>query len=108
VDSTNCASTSQTCYYSANNASELSAAFVDIAGKVAGCTYELSDIPEYLNYLFVYLDYQNGANPVRIERPTSWSYDATSNSVTIQGTACDLVKSGTVIPVVIEGCYDGE
>ena len=110
VSDSNCANTTAatgiTCYYNAGT--NLLAAFSNIAGQVAGCAYILSSPPAKPELLFVYLDYQDGNDPVRLERdPThtsNWDFDTLTNQVTIYGAQCDLVKAGTVTPVVIMGC----
>jgi hypothetical protein len=111
IDAASCDVTTPTCYYSAQNAASLTAAFQDIAGRIAGCAYSLSSVPPDSDLLFVYLDHQDGQNPERIERDlthtTNWDYDTLANQVTIYGAQCDAVKSGLVVPVVILGCDTG-
>jgi hypothetical protein len=111
VDETNCDSATATCFYSAQDTAELTAAFEEIAGRVAGCTYSLNSMPPDANRLFVYLDYQTGANPVRLERDPShtsaWDFDTLTNQVTLYGTECNLVNTGSAVPIVILGCDTG-
>ena len=102
-------STGIMCYYNAGT--DLLPAFENIAGQVAGCAYVLTSVPPKPSLLFVYLDHQDGSDPIRIERdPThtsNWDFDTVANQLTIYGAECDQVKAGTVAPVVILGCDTG-
>ncbi len=99
------------CYYEANNLDTLSAAFNEIAGLVASCSFYLDSVPDNLSQLNVYFDYGGGQDPVRLPRdPThqdNWDYDGIANQLNFYGNACQTVQDGTATPRVIYVCRDG-
>lgn len=113
IDSTNCNTESFTCYYQADDAAQLLAAFRDIAGSVASCSFSLSKQPSSPDQLFVYVDYEPG-NPANdpgtpLGTNTSdpdgyWQYDDSTVTVEFFGKACDDIQAGTAVPAVIFGC----
>ncbi|MEK7706150.1 MAG: hypothetical protein AAB426_14410, partial [Myxococcota bacterium] len=107
VDADNCATTSATCYFDAQDAAGLSTAFASIAGEVASCTYTLAQAPEAANYLYVYLR-DGGGTEVRIEPgPDGWAYDIDSNQVALLGSTCETVKAGLATPKLYIACVGG-
>ena len=127
VDETNCSSTSETCFFRADDATELSAAFQDIVGTVASCSYALGETPPDEDRLYIYLDYHCSdrtsesdcllgvdctwasdncsGEAVRLEKDSgSWVYDQSLNQIDFLGSECDAIKSGTVSPLVVYGC----
>ncbi|MEE8409002.1 MAG: hypothetical protein V3T05_05315 [Myxococcota bacterium] len=116
IDDTNCNTTSVTCFYNADNATELSNAFATIAGRIASCTYNIDPPPPTWSRLFVYLDYPgtlptecNGINPCRLEESaTTWTRDVASSSINFHATYCDDLQSAAAAPLILFGCCVGE
>jgi len=88
---------------SANNEAELIMALEDIAAAVLSCDIALSEVPPDPDELFVFF---NDQTPAIENDPTNgWTYDAGTNTVTFNGSACDLIRSGAVTDIdVVFGC----
>jgi hypothetical protein len=88
-------------YYQADNEAALEAAFDQIAGEVATCTYTLSSNPGDPTRIFVFLD----GNP--IARDTShangWDYEPAAMRLTFYGAACSSIRGGGELSVSF-GC----
>ncbi len=97
-----------TCYYEANNAASLSAAFDDIAGQIASCSYALGQEPPDVTKLYVY--FEDAAQQLtRLDRDLSrtgnWDFDSPTQ-ISFFGAQCDAIKAGTVTVRVFYGCPD--
>ncbi len=95
----------QSQYYSANSPTELEAALEAIASNVAlpECEFSLGEVPADPTRLRLYFD------DVEVARSSlhtdGWDWDETTNTLTIYGTACDELQSGTVdVTRVDYGC----
>ena len=95
----------QSQYYSANSPTELEAALAAIASNVAlpECEFSLGEVPADPTRLRLYFD------DVEVARSSlhtdGWDWDETTNTLTIYGTACDELQSGTVdVTRVDYGC----
>jgi hypothetical protein len=91
-------------YYQADNASQLTDAFSQIAKEVVSCQYTLNPAPADINLAFVYFN-----NTESVPRDTAhtmgWDYDATTMQLTLYGSYCTRVKSRSVTDVdVVYGC----
>jgi hypothetical protein len=90
-----------TAYYQANSAIELTTAFGDIVAGLASCSYHVSQVPPDPSLLATYLDKVAIAN----DPLNGASYDAPSQSVVLNGAACQRLKSGMVQAVdMTYGC----
>ncbi len=76
-------------FYSASNANELAQALNDIENLSIPCTFELNPAPEDPNRIWVSVD---GAYVAR-DGMDGFTYDAASNTVTLNGMACDALKT---------------
>lgn len=100
-------SSSQACYYEANDAVSLSATFNDIVGAVASCTYMLDEAPPNADLLYVYLDDGSGDLTPLQRDPThqdAWDLDNGLTRLTFYGATCEQIKSAAVFPRIFYGC----
>lgn len=87
----------------ASNLSELSGAFEQIAASVASCDFTLSGAPPNTRELYVFFD--DAATPVPSDAANGWSFDTATRRFTLNGTACEQVKTGAVKDIdVVFGC----
>src|SRR5262249_9985485 len=94
-----------TCYYDATDPTALQSAFDDVVQQVSSCRFTLTGTPPDRFGIFVYLE-ANGNPDDRqpIFDGVGFHYDASTNQMEFFGSACDQVKSGARIPIVIYGC----
>jgi hypothetical protein len=90
-------------YYQADDAAELATALDAILGSVLSCTYQLDQVPEDVEQLYVYAD---GAQVGRdTSRTEGWDYDPETNTVTFYGQICQDLQDGTIADVaIVYGC----
>ncbi|MEZ4335731.1 MAG: hypothetical protein R3B82_03800, partial [Sandaracinaceae bacterium] len=88
-------------YYVADDATSLDAIFDAIARRVVSCTISLSSTPPDPAALFV-----NENDVPLAEDPTDgWTYDAGTNTLTLNGASCDRLRDGTTTRLGISfGC----
>lgn len=102
--------TTTACYYEASNADQLSAAFDEIAGQIASCTFALGRTPPDLDKLFVYLDYGAPTGRVLVPRNSGsngyWAYDGGAGQITFVGQVCNDVQAADATPFIVYGCAD--
>ena len=81
-------------YYSADSTSTLVGVLRQIANEVITCTYVLESTPEDPNKIWVSID--TGAGPTNVGRDgaNGFTYNAGTNSVTINGVSCDNLRGG--------------
>jgi hypothetical protein len=90
-------------YYQADNALELEAALAAIATEALSCTFTLDDVPDSVSDIYVFIN--NNPTPIPNDPADGWSYDAATNTVTLNGQLCDDLKSGTVTDIdIVLGC----
>jgi hypothetical protein len=88
-------------YFQANNGTELEAALVSIGALVVDCKLNLEDVPADPSRIYVTVD---GVAMVR-DAADGFVYDAGGNSVTLQGAACEALKSSASPDLqVVFGC----
>ena len=88
-------------YYKASSAAELSKALLSIGSALASCTLALGTKPPEPKRIYVLA---NGTALVR-DDPNGFTYNATNNTVTLQGTACSALSAATTPKLsVIFGC----
>ena len=89
-------------YYQADNGAELEAALISIGSQIQSCTLTLAGSPADPTRIYVVV---NGSGLVR-DDANGFSYDAATNSVTIEGNACTNLRQTSPAPTVqvIFGC----
>ena len=88
-------------YYPATSAADLATALAAISKAVSSCTFEMSQSPPDPNNLAVYMD---GAL-ISKDSANGWSFGSNSQTVILNGTACDKITSGAATNVqVLFGC----
>jgi hypothetical protein len=88
-------------YYQSNSQADLKTAFDQIAAGVASCTLKLSQTPPDSRQLYVWLD----GKAVAADPANGFSYDPTSNTVTLNGQACSQVAASAAAKVQVNyGC----
>jgi uncharacterized protein YegL len=88
-------------YYPATSASDLVSALAAISKAVASCTFAMSQTPPDPSNMAVYLDGKLIAN----DPANGWSFGATSQTVMLNGSACNAITSGAASKVqVLFGC----
>ncbi len=88
-------------YYVADDAASLDAVFDAIARRVVSCTIPLSSTPPDASAIFVR---ENDA-PLAEDAADGWTYDASSNALTLNGASCDRLRDGTTTRLRIAfGC----
>jgi len=113
LDTTNCSVNNIACYYDAADQAALSAAFTNIIGQVATCTYDLSTIPIDLSKTQVFLQDVSGGDPsyspLDFGAANDWIYRGGVNQLEVVGQACQdiLGGSGNLNPVVVFPCDGG-
>ena len=91
-------------YYQANNGAELQAALLAIGSAIATCDLLLTDQPADPTRIYVLV---NGTPLVRND-PNGFVYDAATNTVKLQGTACTTLEGSSQPSMqVIFGCPPG-
>lgn len=91
--------------YLADQAEELDMAFEQIANAVATCTFELDQVPPDANEIYVFFDKDPAGIPS--DPQDGWTYDPMTNTVTFHGSACEAIKSGTVVDIdIVYGCNE--
>ena len=70
---------------------------------VASCTFALDVVPDDLSEIYVFFDLD--PNGVPMDATNGWTYDPATNSVTFHGTACEMIKDGTIVDIdIVYGC----
>ena len=88
-------------YYPVSSPQQLVDAFAAISQIVASCTFTLSSTPPDINNVAVYLD----KNLVQKDPANGWSFGGGNQTIVLNGTTCDSVKSGTATSVeLLFGC----
>jgi hypothetical protein len=90
-------------YFPADNTAALEAALTAITGHIASCTFTFNPAqpPPVPDNIVVLGD----NNPIPKDPTNGWSYGAGMTSVDINGTYCDMIKSGAIQLVsTIFGC----
>jgi len=88
-------------YYQADNAQELEDALLAIGAQVTSCTLELAGMPADPTRIYVLI----GGTPIVRDDPDGFIYDEATNTIVLQGAACDAVKVQPPPTVdVIFGC----
>ncbi len=90
-------------YYEANDAASFQMALDAIAGGVTGCTFELAEVPDNTDDLYVFQD--NLPVPRDPTHTAGWDYDPATNQVTFYGGPCDALQAGTGTDIdIVFGC----
>ncbi len=91
-------------YFPASSPQDLTNAFATITQAVTTCTFVLAQTPQDPNNIAVYLD----GKLVTKDDANGWSYNSSSQTVVLNGTACDQITSGSASQVqVLFGCAGG-
>lgn len=91
-------------YYQADNAADLEAALVDIAGGLVSCSYQLGDAPPDWAQVFVFFN-DVVQVPFDPNDMSGWNYDPMTNTITFFGAFCDQLKADAVWDIdVVFGC----
>ncbi len=99
-----------TSYFAATDEASLEAALNAIVGKVASCVIPLTNVPSGQTNVAVSVDDASGT-PTKVPNDPNngWTYtDSTDMSITLHGTYCDGVKSGTYSNVGFVYACDGQ
>lgn len=86
-------------YYQANDAAELDAALLAIASEALGCVFDLDDVPESLEDIFVFLN--NQTTPLPRDPIDGWDWDPITNQITFYGALCQSLKDGDIADIDI-------
>jgi von Willebrand factor type A domain-containing protein len=90
-------------YYQADDAGGLGAALAAIAGRLVGCVYPLSGVPEDPALLYVF--FNNEPDRIPNDETNGWRYDAATHSVVFSGDVCDEIQAGDVRDIdIVYGC----
>ena len=88
-------------YYKVGSPDDLAKALLEISKAVASCTFTMDQSPPEPNNIAVYV----GQAAINKDAANGWSYGISSQTVIFNGSACDLIKSGTAGAVkVMFGC----
>lgn len=90
-------------YYNASNANTLVAVLEMIAKDVISCSYVLATPPQDPSKIWVNVD----GNQIPREATNGFVYDATANTVTVNGSACTTLQAGDPLTTRVEiefGC----
>src|ERR1017187_3059580 len=88
-------------YFPATSAADLANALAAISKAVSSCTFTMPQPPPDPNNIAVYVD----GKLVAQDPADGWSFGATSQTVTINGSACSAITSGSASEVkVLFGC----
>lgn len=91
-------------YYQADNAADLEAALVDIAGGLVSCSYQLGEAPPDWNEVFIFFN-DVVQVPYDPTHTNGWDYDPMTNTITFYGSFCDQLKANAVWDIdVVFGC----
>ena len=91
-------------YYQADNAAELEAAFVDIAGGLVSCSFKLDEAPPDWMDVFVFFNdvLKIPFDPTNME---GWNYDAMTSTISFYGSFCQQLKDNEVWDIdIVFGC----
>ena len=89
-------------YFQANEPATLEAALQSIAANVATCTFALGSAPPDEDMYVFFNDEPGGVDE---DATDGYTYDASTNSITFHGAACESIKEGTVADIdVVFGC----
>jgi hypothetical protein len=82
-------------FYVAQNAAELGAALLSVAGATLPCSFDLADSPKpHGSDVLLYFGQESVVrDPLREE---GWDYDVNTNRVVVYGAACEALKSKQV------------
>ncbi len=95
-------------YYLAENEQALYEAFDSIAKQTLGCDFALQEQPPDPSSIYVFFD-ENDQVLKDTSHKDGWDYDATSNTVTFHGPACEALKEGKVTKLdIVFGCPGGD
>jgi hypothetical protein len=101
ADAGHTARTGNTHYYQTTSPQDLKAAFDAIVGGIVSCDFKMTQSAPDPSLITVT---ENG-NAVPPSPTVGYSYDATTNTVTLHGAACDLLTSNASTKVsVLYGC----
>jgi hypothetical protein len=90
-------------YYQANDAMDLDLALAAIANEALGCVFDLDDVPESVDDIFVFTN--NQTNPETQDPVDGWDWDPNTNQVTLNGALCQALKDGTITDIdIVLGC----
>ncbi|MEQ9072626.1 MAG: vWA domain-containing protein [Sandaracinaceae bacterium] len=88
-------------YYVAESRADLDTVFDEIASRVVSCDLALSSTPPDPDALFVNVN----DVPLANDATDGWSYDAASNTLTLNGASCDQLRRGDIRRISISfGC----
>lgn len=92
-------------FYAAETPQQLQQALDAIANATLGCVFQLSEVPEDPDSIFVFFNNLPTQIPRDETHQDGWDYDPNTNQVTFYGPACDQLKDGTVTDVdIVLGC----
>jgi hypothetical protein len=92
-------------YYQADDPAELARAMTAIAQGAAGCDVKLAKTPPDPSKIYVYVNgVQQPADPNRVN---GWSYQASTDRVTLYGASCEKVSQNPGAKInIVYGCPD--
>lgn len=91
-------------YYQADDAAELEAAFIDIAGGLVSCSFKLDMPPPDWTDVFVFFNdvLKIPFDPAKAE---GWNYDEATSTLTFYGSYCEQLKNNEVWDIdIVFGC----
>lgn len=91
-------------YYQADDAAELEAAFVDIAGALVSCSFKLDEAPPDWMDVFVFFNdiLKIPFDPTDME---GWDYDEMTSTISFYGSYCEQLKNNEVWDIdIVFGC----
>lgn len=92
-------------FYPAESPTQLQQALDTIANETLGCNYQLEEVPDDPDAIFVFFDNDPEQIPRDENHQDGWDYDATTNQITFYGPTCDALKAGQVSDVdIVLGC----
>ena len=101
ADAGHTALTGATHYYQTNSPAALKAAFDAIVGGIVSCDFKMTQAAPDQSLITVT---ENGT-AVSPSPTVGWTYDATTNTVTLHGASCDMLTSNASTKVsVLYGC----
>lgn len=90
-------------YYQADDALELEAALEAIANEALSCIFDLDDVPDSVDDIFVFIN--NDTTPVNQDPVDGWDYDPATNQVELNGQLCEDLKNGDISDIdIVLGC----
>lgn len=78
-------------YYTASNAADLANVLDQIQSQVISCSYQLDSLPEDPNKIWVSIE----GTRVNRNNNNGFSYDAATNTLTLNGNSCDRLQAAT-------------